>query len=125
MQCKEIQKKLSAYQDGEVKPDEEIIIRDHLKACSACQEQWQALHVMWKFVNTLPLSEPEPYFFTSSTNCSQSTKYSHKKNKTSANACLFAYRSIHRDPVRTIHMAQRKWHDRDITNKELDRWSLP
>ncbi len=43
MDCQEIQRKLGAFLDGELNPEEGKIISDHLDSCPACQAEWEAL----------------------------------------------------------------------------------
>ncbi len=43
MDCQEIQKKLEAFLDSELNPQEGKIISDHLESCPVCQAEWEAL----------------------------------------------------------------------------------
>ncbi|MGZ3512380.1 MAG: anti-sigma factor family protein [Thermodesulfobacteriota bacterium] len=43
MKCSKVQKKLSAYQDNQLKPLEQEEVRNHLLSCRACREQFAEL----------------------------------------------------------------------------------
>ena len=63
MKCKNIQKRLSAYQDGELKPKEQEIIARHLRDCRACQAEFARLERVWQALEGLPEIQPEPDFY--------------------------------------------------------------
>jgi anti-sigma factor RsiW len=48
MKCRNIQKKLSAYQDRELEPREQEQVRSHLLICRACREQVAELERVWQ-----------------------------------------------------------------------------
>ena len=60
MKCKDAHKLLSAYQDGRLSPEENAQLRDHLAACSACQEEERALSDIWSMLKVLKPIEPSP-----------------------------------------------------------------
>jgi hypothetical protein len=43
MECRDIQKKLEAYLDGELSPEQGKIVSDHLESCPVCQAEWESL----------------------------------------------------------------------------------
>jgi anti-sigma factor RsiW len=48
MRCRSIQKKLSAYQDGEIGGKEKERIATHLKGCPACRSAYAELEQVWQ-----------------------------------------------------------------------------
>ncbi len=63
MKCLNIQKKLSAYQDGELKPLEQEEVRNHLLSCRACREQYAELERVWKIAGQLQGIHPDQWFY--------------------------------------------------------------
>jgi anti-sigma factor RsiW len=63
MKCKDIQKRLSAYQDGELGPRERDLIAGHLKECQSCQGELAKLERAWRVLEGLPEIQPEPDFY--------------------------------------------------------------
>jgi anti-sigma factor RsiW len=63
MKCKDIQKRLSAYQDGELGPKERDLIAGHLKECESCQEELARLEKAWVALEGLTEIQPEPDFY--------------------------------------------------------------
>jgi anti-sigma factor RsiW len=63
MKCKDIQKRLSAYQDGELGPKERDLIDRHLKECKSCQGELVQLERIWLALEGLPEIRPEPDFY--------------------------------------------------------------
>ena len=63
MKCSNIQKKLSAYQDRELKPQEQEQVRNHLLSCRACREQYAELERIWKIAGQLEEIHPDPWFY--------------------------------------------------------------
>jgi len=63
MKCKDIQKRLSAYQDGELKPKEQERIAKHLRDCRACQAEFARLERVWQVLEGLPEIQPDPDFY--------------------------------------------------------------
>ena len=64
MKCQEIQKRFSAYLDGELDENQRKIIQSHLRGCTTCQEALNILAETWNLLDTLPKPEPVPYFYT-------------------------------------------------------------
>ena len=58
--CQSVRKKLSAYQDGEVGPDEKDAIEIHLRACEVCRRKHEALLRTYRMLSSLPEIEPAP-----------------------------------------------------------------
>jgi anti-sigma factor RsiW len=63
MRCKDIQKRLSAFQDGELGPRERDLIAGHLKECQSCQGELAKLERAWVALEGLPAIRPEPDFY--------------------------------------------------------------
>jgi len=63
MKCRNVQEKLSAYQDRELEPKEQEQVRSHLLSCRACREQYAELERIWKTVGQLEEIHPDPWFY--------------------------------------------------------------
>lgn len=58
--CRSVQKKLSAYQDGEVGTTGRIVIETHLRTCEACRKQHDALLQTYRLFRNWPEIKPAP-----------------------------------------------------------------
>jgi anti-sigma factor RsiW len=56
------EKKLSAYLDGELPPEESAALEEHLARCAACREELSRLAFVSEALETLEGAEPDPYF---------------------------------------------------------------
>jgi anti-sigma factor RsiW len=63
MRCKDIQKRLSAFQDGELGPGERDLIAGHLEECQSCKGELAKLERAWMALEGLPEIQPEPDFY--------------------------------------------------------------
>jgi len=63
MKCRSAQKKLSAYQDGELEPREQELVRSHLLSCQACREQFAEFERIWQTLEELQEIRPDPWFY--------------------------------------------------------------
>ena len=54
MRCRRIQKRLAAYQDGEVGGKERDRISTHLEGCPACRSAYAELEQAWQSLETIP-----------------------------------------------------------------------
>ena len=63
MRCRNIHKKLSAYQDKELKPQEQEEVRRHLLSCRSCREQYEKLEEVWQTLGSLDEVLPDPWFY--------------------------------------------------------------
>ncbi len=54
MRCHRIQKRLAAYQDGEVGGKEKERIATHLEACPACRSAYAGLEQAWRSLEKIP-----------------------------------------------------------------------
>ncbi len=63
MKCRNVQKKLSAYQDNELEDHEREQIRSHLLSCRACREHYQELERVWQTLGELREIQPDPWCY--------------------------------------------------------------
>jgi predicted anti-sigma-YlaC factor YlaD len=63
MKCRNIQKKLSAYQDRELEPREQEQVRSHLLSCRVCREQYAEFERVWQTLGGLEEIQPDPWFY--------------------------------------------------------------
>ena len=63
MKCRSTQKKLSAYQDGELKPLEQEELGRHLLSCQPCREEYEKLERVWQTLGKLEEIRPDPWFY--------------------------------------------------------------
>jgi predicted anti-sigma-YlaC factor YlaD len=63
MKCHNVQKKLSAYQDKELKPQEQEKVRSHLLSCQSCREQYEEIERVWQTLGELKEIRPDPWFY--------------------------------------------------------------
>jgi len=54
MNCWRIQKKLSAYQDGEMAGEERERIAAHLEGCPSCRHSYAELDLLWQSLEKIP-----------------------------------------------------------------------
>jgi anti-sigma factor RsiW len=62
MKCSQVQKRLSAFQDGELNPQERAEVRDHLESCSACRERYAEMEKVWQALGDFKEILPDPGF---------------------------------------------------------------
>jgi anti-sigma factor RsiW len=63
MKCHHVQKRLSAFQDGELKPQEQERVSDHLESCPACRERYAEMEKVWRALGDFKEILPEPGFY--------------------------------------------------------------
>jgi len=63
MRCRNVQKKLSAYQDSELKPREHEEVSNHLLICHSCRKQYEKLEGVWQTIGELREIRPDPWFY--------------------------------------------------------------
>ena len=63
MKCRQVQKRLSAFQDGELNPQEQERVSDHLESCSACRERYAEMEKIWQALGDFKEILPEPGFY--------------------------------------------------------------
>jgi len=63
MKCRSIQKKLSAYQDMELKPLEQKEIGRHLLICRSCREEHEKLERVWQTLGGMEEIPSDPWLY--------------------------------------------------------------
>ncbi len=63
MNCRNVKKKLSAYQDGELSPDEQARIKSHLQGCPECSLRHAAFQQTWEMLGDVPEIHPASTFY--------------------------------------------------------------
>jgi anti-sigma factor RsiW len=63
MNCRTIRKRLSAYEDQELSPDEQARIRSHLQDCPQCRERFAMFQYTREILEELPDVQPAPGFY--------------------------------------------------------------
>lgn len=64
MNCRDVQKNLSAFQDGELTDSQKIVIQRHLETCQECALVFQEMENMWDTLSQADTIEKAPYFWT-------------------------------------------------------------
>ena len=64
MRCHSVLKKLSAYQDGELKPQEKMEVGTHLQSCQSCREEYEKVEQVWQALGELKEIYPDPWFYS-------------------------------------------------------------
>lgn len=60
--CSKLNCKLSAYMDGELKPEDRAAVATHLVSCAACSEELRCLYSVDAEIKQLPSVVPTPFF---------------------------------------------------------------
>lgn len=63
MKCSQVQKRLSAFQDGELNPRERGRVSHHLESCSACRERFAEMEKVWQALGGFKEIIPQPGFY--------------------------------------------------------------
>ena len=63
MKCRNVQKKLSPYQDRELEPTEQEQVKSHLLSCRTCREQYAELERVWQTLEGVEEIHPDPWFY--------------------------------------------------------------
>ena len=63
MKCRNVQKKLSAYQDTELETHEREQIKEHLLNCRTCREQYAELERVWQTLGEFEEIRPNPWSY--------------------------------------------------------------
>ena len=63
MKCPQVQKRFSAFQDGELTPQDEEKVSRHLESCSAYRERYAEMEKIWQALGGLKEIPPEPGFY--------------------------------------------------------------
>jgi len=63
MNCRNITKRLSAYQDKELSSDEQARIKSHLQGCPECCALYAEFQHTWEMLGDVPEIHPAPTFY--------------------------------------------------------------
>jgi len=63
MNCDSVRKRLSAYQDRELGPDEQARIKSHLQSCPECSAIYAEFQHTWVVLGEVPEIHPAPTFY--------------------------------------------------------------
>jgi anti-sigma factor RsiW len=63
MKCSQVQKKLSAFQDGELTAQEGQKVSKHLENCLACRARYIEMEKVWQALGGFNEIAPEPGFY--------------------------------------------------------------
>jgi len=63
MSCRNIKKRLSAYQDRELSSDEQARIKSHLQGCPECSALYADFQHTWEMLGDVPETHPTPGFY--------------------------------------------------------------
>lgn len=61
MECSQVQKRLSAYLEGSLSPEEQALVEKHLKPCEKCSQSLLELKRTLEHLQGLPEVEPPPW----------------------------------------------------------------
>ncbi|MBN1547287.1 MAG: anti-sigma factor [Syntrophaceae bacterium] len=64
MKCRHIQRKLSAFTDGELDDRQKEKVVQHLKTCQTCRGVCRTMEQYWELLNILPEPKPPPFLYT-------------------------------------------------------------
>ena len=63
MKCYSAQKKFSAYQDKELKPQQREEVSKHLLSCRSCREEYAEFERLWQTLGEMEEIHPDPWFY--------------------------------------------------------------
>ena len=63
MKCSQVEKRLSAFQDGELDPQEQERVKGHLESCSACRDRYEGMEKVWQALGDCQEIIPDPGFY--------------------------------------------------------------
>lgn len=64
MNCQQVQKRLSAFQDGELPAEMMTAIARHLKTCQRCSQALEELQAVWNILGQVDRIDRAPFFWT-------------------------------------------------------------
>lgn len=62
MNCRDVEKWLSAFMDGELAPARKDAVASHLNTCEACRSRLAEWEAVWRALDALPAAAPSPAF---------------------------------------------------------------
>jgi anti-sigma factor RsiW len=63
MNCRQIRKKLTAFQDRELNADERALVSMHLLSCPSCRSVYADMEEVWQSLKGIDEIEPSPGFY--------------------------------------------------------------
>jgi len=63
MKCTQVQNRFSAFQDGELGPQEAKRVGEHLENCPACRDRYAEMEKVWQALEGFQEILPEPGFY--------------------------------------------------------------
>jgi predicted anti-sigma-YlaC factor YlaD len=63
MKCRDVEKMLSAYSDGESPTETNALIESHVRSCESCLRLREENRTIWKALEALPAAKPSPFFY--------------------------------------------------------------
>jgi anti-sigma factor RsiW len=100
MRCHSVLKKLSAYQDGELKPQEHNEVRSHLLCCRSCRDRYEELERTWQRLGELEEIRPVPWFYAQ-----LSGKIKEPRQKRALPALLHVFQLLRTPAIASILLA--------------------
>ena len=62
MNCRDMEKTLSAYLDGELPSERRAAVAAHLRSCGSCSARVAEWEAVWTLLGALPEAKPAPHF---------------------------------------------------------------
>jgi predicted anti-sigma-YlaC factor YlaD len=63
MKCRDVEKSLSAYSDGEASPETSALIESHVRSCGSCRGILEENRTLWKALEAVHAAKPSPFFY--------------------------------------------------------------
>jgi len=64
MNCRDVEKMLSAYSDGESPSETKALIDSHVRSCESCRRLLEETRALSKALDVLPAAKASPFFYT-------------------------------------------------------------
>jgi anti-sigma factor RsiW len=64
MKCRDVEKMLSAYSDGESSAERKTLIESHVRSCASCSRILEEDRILWKALGESPSAKASPFFYT-------------------------------------------------------------
>ena len=63
MKCQQVQRRLSAFLDGELSKKQASRISEHVSGCPHCQQETESMTAAWKQLGAMRKVDPSPHFW--------------------------------------------------------------
>ncbi len=63
MKCRDVEKMLSAYSDGESSAEKMTLIEAHVRSCASCSRILEENRILWKTLGESPSAKASPFFY--------------------------------------------------------------